>query len=262
MTKLRIMSDLHLEFGRLDLEPAGEDVIVLAGDVGVFTQGAEWALEYAARGGVPAVMVAGNHEFYRRPGRARFSSHTVESTIAALRAIARESRGALTFLEDDVATVAGVTFVGATLWTDYALDGNQPISMLLAARGMNDHQLIFEDDRRFTPEDALRRHRWSAGVLRERLPRRYVDGPLVVVTHHLPSARSVNRKYADDILNSAFASHLDDLVETSEAALWVHGHTHASADYRIGGTRVLCNPRGYHPYGVNPDFDRDLIVEV
>ncbi len=42
--------------------------------------------------------------------------------------------------------------------------------------------------------------------------------------------------------------------------LWIHGHTHATADYYVGGTRVIANPHGY---GLeNRDFDPTLIVEV
>lgn len=28
-------------------------------------------------------------------------------------------------------------------------------------------------------------------------------------------------------------------------ALWLHGHVHDSFDYRVGGCRVIANPRGY-----------------
>ena len=138
MTKLRIMSDLHLEFGPLDLKPIGEDVLVLAGDVGIYTQGAEWALAYARRNGVPAVMVAGNHEFYRRQG----DEYTVGSTLLSLAIMAERSGGALTFLDDEVEIVAGVVFAGTTLWTDYALDGDSRAAMMIARYAMNDHRLI------------------------------------------------------------------------------------------------------------------------
>jgi predicted phosphodiesterase len=55
---------------------------------------------------------------------------------------------------------------------------------------------------------------------------------------------------------------LDELVARSGAALWIHGHTHVSQDYRIGNTRVICNPRGYAGYELNPAFDPRLIIEV
>src|SRR3954453_5603227 len=83
--RIRVMSDLHLEFGPLDIVPAGEDVLVVAGDIGVYTDGAVWARSYARRHDIPVVIIAGNHEFYRNSER---PAYTVESTLAALTAVA------------------------------------------------------------------------------------------------------------------------------------------------------------------------------
>lgn len=83
-----------------------------------------------------------------------------------------------------------------------------------------------------------------------------------MVTHHAPSLRSVPTEWRDDLMSAAYASNLDWLVEESGAALWVHGHIHSSADYMIGRTRVVCNPRGYWPDQPNPAFRPDLVVEV
>ena len=44
------------------------------------------------------------------------------------------------------------------------------------------------------------------------------------------------------------------------AALWIHGHTHTFFDYRAGGARVICNPRGYP--GEATGFRPDLIVDI
>jgi Icc-related predicted phosphoesterase len=32
---------------------------------------------------------------------------------------------------------------------------------------------------------------------------------------------------------------------SARPALWLHGHTHGSCDYKLGDTRVVCNPMGY-----------------
>ena len=47
--------------------------------------------------------------------------------------------------------------------------------------------------------------------------------------------------------------------------LWIHGHTHTSADYAKGRCRVLCNPRGYrHSDGSfeNGAFMHSLVVDL
>jgi Icc-related predicted phosphoesterase len=90
-------------------------------------------------------------------------------------------------------------------------------------------------------------------------PRR---GPSIVVTHHSPSLRSVPARFMNDLLSAAYSSHLDDLVERSGAAILVHGHTHDSFDYRIGRTRVICNPRGYFGYELNRDFNPGLVIDI
>ena len=53
-------------------------------------------------------------------------------------------------------------------------------------------------------------------------------------------------------------------MDGRHAALWLHGHTHDSFDYRINGTRVVCNPRGYARNGINENalFDPSLTLEV
>ncbi len=84
------------------------------------------------------------------------------------------------------------------------------------------------------------------------------------MTHHAPSPLSVHPRYAGSPLNAAFVSDLSRVAGGGRAALWIHGHTHDSFDYDLGGTRVVCNPRGYAKDGVNenPRFDAGLVVEV
>lgn len=257
MTKLRIMSDLHLEFGPLDLKPIGEDILVLAGDIGISKSGLRWAERYFERTGIPAVMIAGNHEFY---------GHELTSTIETLREHASITDGAVTFLEQEHSHVDGVWFLGATLWTDYHLGGldeeERDGAMLLAATALNDHRKIRLLDGSFCPGNASFMHKITVDWLWRETTRTKGAETRVILTHHLPSARSIPAKYAGDHTNPAYASDLDTLVEASGAALWIHGHTHGSCDYTIGRTRVLCNPRGYYPSGLNPDFNPNLIVEV
>ena len=97
--------------------------------------------------------------------------------------------------------------------------------------------------------------------------RRFIDTALradsiktVVVTHHLPHAKSIPPRFKGDLLNAAYASDLSGVIEQGRPALWVHGHTHDSCDYDLGSTRVVCNPRGYDDE--NRDFNSALVVEI
>lgn len=84
----------------------------------------------------------------------------------------------------------------------------------------------------------------------------------VVVTHHLPHIRSVAPRYVGDALTRYFLHDISDVVEGCGARLWLHGHTHDSMDYRVGPTRVLCNPFGYRRYEENPGFQEFLTVDL
>ena len=61
-TKILVYSDLHLEFSDFAPSSAEFDVVVLAGDIGVGTQGVEWAIRNFED--KPVVYICGNHEFY------------------------------------------------------------------------------------------------------------------------------------------------------------------------------------------------------
>lgn len=240
MTSLWILSDLHQDHGAFSLDvPPGADVALVAGDV----VNDDFLIELARK--IPVVFVAGNHEFY---------GHAYHDRIATL------SELPIAFLNDDTVTVnlAGkkpVRVIGSTLWTDY--NGAYQPAMAAAGKSMNDHRKIKWHWDEFRPTDALHLHMASRDYLRSNS---HFDGATVVMTHHAPSMRSVAPKYEGDIINYAFASRMDDIVEESGAALWVHGHTHTSFDYNIGGTRVLCNPHGYP--GENPEWNPALVVDV
>jgi hypothetical protein len=93
------------------------------------------------------------------------------------------------------------------------------------------------------------------------------DGPTVVVTHHAPHPDSVARRFENDPLTPAFVSDLSEVIDRWQPALWFHGHTHDNFDYRVGATRIVCNPKGYGPMPPgrrieNVAFDVGRVVEV
>ena len=113
----------------------------------------------------------------------------------------------------------------------------------------------------FLPSDTKAWHSKSVRKLREFLAE---GGPerSVVVTHHAPSIHSIVDRYKSDPVSAAFASNLDELILKYQSRVWIHGHTHESFDYRIGKTRVVCNPRGYASVRENKGFRPDYAVEI
>lgn len=73
---------------------------------------------------------------------------------------------------------------------------------------------------------------------------------------------ALHPRYAQNLLTPAFASDLEGLMDASREALWIHGHVHDAFDYRVHGTWVVCNPRGYAPDQLSEGFLADLVVRV
>jgi len=174
----------------------------------------------------------------------------------------RVEPGHVTFLEGAEVHYKGVRFIGATLWTDMKLFGDDWLVPLMVSRQLIDYERIRSGAfGGFAPEQVILRHVESLQFVEDRLSLPF-DGPTVVITHHAPSILSIAERYRDDKMSAAFASCLDGLILARSPALWIHGHTHNSSDYRLGGTRVVCNPRGDPRRDPNERFDPKLLVEV
>lgn len=251
--RLWVFSDLHVDINRtypLDLAERRpvHDAVVVAGDIG---EGVANGVDWIAANGfnqVPVIYVAGNHEYY---------GHDRHEELARGRLYA-SGYDNIHVLERDEILIGGVRLLGCTLWTDYALYGDAEPAMLDAGKFLSDHMMIANGTRSWTPYDARDEHRESRAWLDAQLARPFA-GRTVVVTHHAPSEQSVHPKFRNNRLTPAFCSNLDPLVE--KADLWVHGHTHASFDYRLGKCRVVNNPRGY-VRREKTGFRNDLVVEV
>ncbi len=252
MPRIRVHSDLHLEFQDWQPPAAQADVVVLAGDIHVGIDGLTWARR--AFPATPIVYVLGNHEYYE---------HEIAALLSNMRQRGRELD--IHVLECDEAIIEGIRFLGATLWTGFTYLGNSPSdiasAMTFAQRAMVDYRVIrTQASLKLRPEYVRDLHHEHRAWLTRKLTEPFA-GRTVVVTHHLPHERSVHAKYAGDILNCAFVTHLPMLVRPP-VDLWIHGHTHESMDYDVDGTRVICNPRGYLPGDPNKSFDPTLVVSV
>ncbi|MDI7863701.1 metallophosphoesterase [Rhizobiaceae bacterium n13] len=254
--KLWIISDLHLEFGQPFFQPppCDADVLVCAGDL--LTRGIVPSIEWLAAStpsAMPVVFTAGNHEYYRA---------AVQESIRDAR-LMRDRYPNIHFLENEAVDIGDIRFVGATLWTDFRLNGGDPeLAMAAAQSGMNDYRKVKFSKlpyRTFKPIHAYRMHHESPAFLKSALAEASAR-KTVVVTHHLPSPRSIPLEFQGDPLSACYASDLEDLIVERHPALWVHGHVHNRVDCRIAETRVIANPRGYPEE--RTAFDPQLVIEI
>ena len=252
--KLNILSDLHLSLGALAPPDNDADLVILAGDIARPREALSWALGL----GKPALYVPGNHEFY---------GGSIAGTVAELKRLCAGTR--IRVLDNDEVVIAGVRFLGTTLWTDFMLFGEgekRSAAMQEAQRLTWDFTKIRvgdAPDALFTPADSVALFEHHAAWLEARLAEVH-PGSTVVITHHAPSRMSIHPRFADSLLNPCFVSAAERLIDGRRTRLWIHGHTHDSFDYVLNGTRVVCNPRGYARNGVNENlrFDPNFSVEV
>jgi predicted phosphodiesterase len=258
--RILLLSDLHHELWRdkaprFDLAVSRPDIVILAGDIDTGDKAVAWAAQAFA--GIPVLYVHGNHEAYGR------NLDDTEDDIAAACAVA----GNVHFLNCGEYIAGTVRFLGATMWTDFCLfgDDTRAAAMREAEAVMNDYRrirLAKKGYRKLRAADTAHCHALHKLWLRKKLGEPF-DGTTVVITHMAPSMQSVAGQYAHDLISAAYASRLDELAH--KADLWVHGHMHESFDYNIGRCRVVTNPCGYIGRDGSPEnenFNRNFVIEL
>lgn len=270
--KIHVLSDLHFELIASDARnnlttPVDADLTIIAGD---FYRASD-AIQYGRLlfPNLPLILVAGNHEHYRSQISVLDGNELMRDAARSdSHAFGRETH----FLENETIEleVAGQSarIIGCTLWTDFKLFHSYAASAEYAEWGMSDYHFIRSSSGgKLKPDETARWHAESRAYLERQLRMPYI-GKTIVVTHHLPSERSVHSRFKTDGLTPAFASNCDHLLDLGPD-LWIHGHTHDSCDYIVNGrTRVISNPRGYSDrdgpfFGIeNQDFAEDLIIEI
>jgi DNA repair exonuclease SbcCD nuclease subunit len=254
--KIKLVSDLHLEFSDVDIPNNDCDVLILSGDIlitqdlhdhprGDWLQSQEYLwkdgqmrpekadrfrnfLDRCSKNFPHVIYVAGNHEFYHGKWYA---------TIDYLREECSYWPN-IYFLEKDVKVIDDIAFLGCTLWTD--LNKGNPITMHNVTEMLNDHRLIRNDRAGYTrlrAAQTLERHHEHLNWLRETVPQ---YDKVVVVGHMGPTHKSIHPKYANEYhINGAYCSDLSEFIlDNPNIKLWTQGHTHHAFQYQVGETLV------------------------
>lgn len=284
MKFIRLVSDVHLDFDIRraqqltkkatfqeamescwlpPLMPGDEDTcLVIAGDIWYerrfltkfYADGESWLAKVAKRFKY-VIFVLGNHDYWD-------TNVLYEPTKIKEELKAQGITNAF-LLEKDAITLENVKFVGGTLWTDFKR--GDPLVMGTAPSMMNDYRFmrygaaygkchpnhlyeIFMNTKKFIFENVKREG----------------DQYVFVVTHMAPSWNSIAPHFRAEIMsNYLYFSDLEKRIaaDGKDIDFWAHGHIHWPADYLLGKTRVLCNPRGYAMEAM-PDFNPNFRIEL
>jgi len=251
--KIAVASDVHLEFGDLDLtNDNNAEVLILSGDILVardMTQhdpngvmGAEYRssryhdfMQRCSNRFPHVIYIMGNHEHYN--GDFATTETHLKNVLSYLPNVY--------LLEKETRVIGNVTFIGGTLWTD--MNNSDATTLYHMKSMMNDFRCVRNGTaNRFLPEDAVEEYTKFTGYIQQIVEGK-PDQKFVVCGHHSPSRLSTHKQYAHDtVMNGGYSSNMDDYIrDHPQIQLWTHGHTHHVFDYRIGSTRIVCNPRGY-----------------
>ena len=241
--RINYFSDIHLEFGDLQKPENDADLIIAAGDIGVFTQGVDWLKSLNKK----VIYVAGNHEFYSDEYK-----HTLKN-------IRQECQGShVSFLENEELIFQGVRFLGCTLWADLFTEGDEKAIAL--GKTLNDFRKItykeFAFNQKIFSKFYVRSRQWLETKLAEPF-----EGKTVVITHHAPTEWSWNDS-PNALKKLAYCNDMKELFHEYEITVWFYGHIHSMGDYRIAGAKILSNPCGYHGRKLVEQFDVNKIVEI
>jgi Icc-related predicted phosphoesterase len=245
MLTLQVASDLHLELHQdggtafiNSMDPSGVDVLLLAGDIASarFLSQLRPCLQLLAAKYPAVLYVPGNHELWRlKPEEA------MQVLSAASKGISN-----LHILNNQVLSIGGRRFIGGPMWFpqwsplyDYAATQMPDFKQIV-----DFHPWVVRENAKFK---TLLEKNLKAGD--------------VVLTHYLPSQKSISPRFKGSPTNAFFVSEMDQLILDRKPALWVHGHTHDSLDYQLSGTRIVCNPFGY-PKELNPGYKEKLLIPV
>lgn len=259
---VRIMSDVHLEFGDYVVpEMLGDKdtVLVLAGDITnagrskcmkkVFTPFIKRCSEQFA----DVVMVMGNHEHY---GHEYTETKTVIDNI-----LFEQELDNVWLLEKESVVISGVSFIGTTLWTDCGDLWCENHMARMLWNGMTDSDVIKYHGKKMSIDNCRQEFLDSREFILKTIKDSKDSGyKTVVVVHHGVSDKSVHPQYKDPRfanMNIFFKSDMDVDLANANPDYVIHGHMHNAVRYKLNedtcNTEVICNPLGYKGYESSPE---------
>ncbi|KAK7544375.1 Metallo-dependent phosphatase-like protein [Phyllosticta citribraziliensis] len=238
----QILSDLHLEVGQqyssFDI-PASAPHLILAGDIGRLKDYDPY-LEFLRRQTEQfetVFLVLGNHEFY---------GITFGEGLELARQLEQEPclQHRLVLLHQRAHRIPGssVTVLGCTLWSAIPDDARQAVAGAVSDFSKIQSWSIDQHNAAHGADVAWLKTQVESAASN--------DESLLVVTHHAPCIQLTSSpRHVGNPWTSAFATDLLGAAESGKAwdaiRVWVFGHTHYSTNFKVNGTRVVSNQRGY-----------------
>jgi hypothetical protein len=267
----QVVSDLHLELydtsdlTKLPIPKPIAPLLIMAGDIYPGRkENFKEVMSYITSFYDAVVFVPGNHEYYCGDG--------INMTIDEIKDKMKkecESIPKMYYLDDDVISINGITFLGGTMWTKIFYSYWPVVKSFI-----NDYNAIayqrYGKVLKLSPEIVDSMHKETLKFFRSEI--RSITSQsnagttcenVVVITHHSPSFKYKGTWFRNDIYKEFyFADDVDDLLVKPPVCAWFHGHTHCTVNsLSDGGTSIISNARGYESE-LNQNYDEKMVVNI
>lgn len=250
--KIALISDVHLEYsnGYKDFALPKADVLVCAGDIGSpFTISYKRFLRDSCKKYKNVIVISGNHEYYNQsPCISVLNPRVIKDIEAKIQKVC-DDVGAI-YLQKKYVDIGYVRFYGCTLWADPTKsNGEKHWESRHDTKHIPDFKCV---------DDYINLHKDHKEWLEKELDKKFTT-KRVVITHHLPSYKLIDPKFARSEKNGYYASECDKLIDKTD--VWLAGHTHRYIETEIcDGTRLYCNPVGY-PWE-HICYNKSLLIKI
>lgn len=252
--KIQFASDLHLEFHDNSrwlrdnpLIPVG-DILVLAGDIGylgdeIYNHHPFW--NWAAKNFRETIVIPGNHELYK--------GFDINDLTEGWETKIREN---IKVVYNKVLHYGDIDLICSTLWSEIPLR-----EAYFTEKGVSDFRRIRDGNRFLSWERFNEEHRKCV----EFISKNSIESNAktkIVVTHHVPSFQLMAEEFRGSMINGAFTSSLDKMIESLPINYWIYGHSHRNIEAEIGGIKILTNQLGYVFANEHLNFETYKFLEI
>lgn len=252
--KIQFASDLHLEFRDNSrwlkdnpLIPVG-DILLLAGDIGYlgddnYSKHPFW--NWCAENFKETIVIPGNHELY--------SYYDINNLTEGWELTIRDN---VRVVYNKVLHYGDIDIVCSTLWAEIPLR-----EAYFTEKGVSDFRRIKDGERFLSWERFNEEHRKCVDFITKSLTDSKAKTK-IVVTHHVPSFQLMAKEFKGSMINGAFTSNLDKMIEKQPIDYWIYGHSHRNIEAEIEGTIMLTNQLGYVFAKEHADFKRNKCIDL
>jgi len=241
-TTFQIISDTHLECCVRPLKDMLEvtaDIVCLLGDIGSpFEKSYVDFLKECSEAYKHVLVITGNHEYYNN------KCIDMKCINGGIQQICSQFKN-VHFLNNSVFDIGDVRFIGSTLWTHMPEAEKYKVASLYS-----DYQYIYCEERiHLHPDYTTKMHKDAIAFIDTAVNEGAKMGKKnVVLTHHTPSFKFSDPKFADHLYRFGLATELSQRLDGQYIKYWASGHTHVNCtDMPVNGTTLICNQFGRRP---------------